>query len=282
MRAGPSPFDKLRANGLDPLTLSLSKGVDAPKPRARMRTLPGTPAMTHLPPLLSRLGLGGATLATLILSGCATLNPPPPVDILPTAPLPMPAPAAMAPAAPTGGLFQAARYRPMFEDQRARLVGDMVTVMIVERVTATQSSSSSIDRENELNAGLTALPIFKAANAANIIGRSNIGFGSDTGFSGKGQTANSNTFTGSITTTVAEVLPNGHLVVTGEKQIGVNHNVDVLRFSGTVDPRNLQPGSVVSSTQVANVRVESRGRGQQAEAQSIGWLSRFFLNVMPF
>ena len=158
----------------------------------------------------------------------------------------------------------------------------MVTVVIAERVTASQRSTSSIDRENEMNAGLTALPIFKAANAANIIGRSKIGVGSENSFSGAGETANSNNFTGSITTTVVDVLPNGHLVVTGEKQIGVNHNVDVLRFSGSVDPRNLQPGSLVSSTQVANVRIESRGRGQQAEAQSIGWLSRFFLNVMPF
>lgn len=218
----------------------------------------------------------------LALSGCATLNPPPPVDMPPTTPPPQPTPIAALPATPTGGLFHAARYRPMFEDQRARLVGDTVTVQIVERVTASQKSSSNLDRSNELNAGLTNLPLLKAANAANIIGRSKIGVGSDNSFSGAGETANSNTFTGSITTTVVDVLPNGHLVVTGEKQIGVNHNVDVLRFSGTVDPRNLQPGSLVSSTQVANVRVESRGRGQQAEAQSIGWLSRFFLNVMPF
>lgn len=231
------------------------------------------------PFFLPRLAGG---LVALALGGCVTLNPPPPVDILPTSPPPRPSAAAAVPATPTGGLFQAARYRPAFEDQRARLVGDMVTVMIVERVTASQRSTSSIDRENEMNAGLTNLPIFKAANAANIIGRSKLGVGSDNAFSGKGETANSNNFTGSITTTVVEVLPNGHMVVTGEKQIGVNHNVDVLRFSGTVDPRNLQPGSLVSSTQVANVRVESRGRGQQAEAQSIGWLSRFFLNVMPF
>jgi flagellar L-ring protein precursor FlgH len=81
---------------------------------------------------------------------------------------------------------------------------------------------------------------------------------------------------------VIEVLPNGHLVVSGEKQIGVNHNVDVLRFSGTVDPRLVQPGSIVSSTQVANVRVESRGRGTQAEAQTVGWISRFFLSFLPF
>lgn len=227
-------------------------------------------------------GTGAAGLAALVLSGCATLNAPPPVDMPQTSPPPVLPPVAALPATPTGGLFHAARYRPMFEDQRARMVGDMVTVQIVERVTATQKSTSSVERDNELNAGLTNLPLFKGANAANIIGRSRLGLGSDSTFSGAGATANSNTFSGSITTSVVEVLPNGHLVITGEKQIGVNHNVDVLRFSGTVDPRNLQAGSMVSSTQVANVRVESRGRGQQAEAQSIGWLSRFFLNVMPF
>ena len=99
---------------------------------------------------------------------------------------------------------------------------------------------------------------------------------------GKGGTESSNTFTGAITATVIEVLPNGHLVVAGEKQIGVNENVDVLRFSGTVDPRSLQPGSVVASTQVANARVQSRGRGAQSEVQAMGWLSRAFNSVAPF
>jgi flagellar L-ring protein precursor FlgH len=100
--------------------------------------------------------------------------------------------------------------------------------------------------------------------------------------SGKGGTQSANTFSGSITATVIEVMPNGHLVVSGEKQIGVNQNVDVLRFSGTVDPRLVQPGSIVSSTQVANVRVESRGRGAQGEAQTVGWISRFLLAFQPF
>ena len=77
------------------------------------------------------------------------------------------------------------------------------------------------------------------------------------------------------------VLPNGHLLIAGEKQIGVNHNVDVLRFSGQVDPRAIQAGNVVASAQIANVRIEHRGRGAQADAQGIGWLGRFFLNVLP-
>jgi flagellar L-ring protein precursor FlgH len=71
------------------------------------------------------------------------------------------------------------------------------------------------------------------------------------------------------------------LLIAGEKQIGVNSNVDVLRFSGQVDPLLIQPGNTVRSAQIANVRVEHRGRGQQADAQTIGWLSRFFLNILP-
>ncbi|MCB1995497.1 MAG: flagellar basal body L-ring protein FlgH, partial [Rhodoferax sp.] len=91
----------------------------------------------------------------------------------------------------------------------------------------------------------------------------------------------SNDFKGTITATVTRVLPNGHLIITGEKQIGVNSNVDVLRFSGQVDPRSIKPGNTVSSTQVANVRLEHRGRGAQAEAQVIGWLARVFLSILP-
>ena len=80
---------------------------------------------------------------------------------------------------------------------------------------------------------------------------------------------------------MVDLLPNGHLVVTGEKQIGVNHNVDVLRFSGQIDPRAIQAGNSVASAQIANVRIEQRGKGQAADAQGIGWLGRFFLSVLP-
>ena len=177
-----------------------------------------------------------------------------------------------------GSLFQAATYRPVFEDRRARMVGDTVTIQIVENVSASQKSTSTVDRNSSIDAKITALPLQPPADLAKL----GVGASTNNSFSGKGGTESANTFSGSITATVIEVLPNGHLVVSGEKQIGVNHNVDVLRFSGTVDPRLVQPGSIVSSTQVANVRVESRGRGTQAEAQTVGWISRFFLSFLPF
>ena len=226
-------------------------------------------AMKHL--------IASAALA-LLATGCATLSPPPPVDILPTTPPPIATTTPRTPPPVTGSLFHNASYRPAFEDRRARMVGDNVTVMIVENVTASQKSSSTVDRTSEAKAGITNLPFVKKS----LSDVTTLGAGSENTFSGKGGTESANTFTGSITTTVVDVLPNGHLVVTGEKQIGVNQNVDVLRFSGTIDPRVMQPGSIVNSTQVANVRVESRGRGAQNEAQVMGWMNRFFNTITPF
>ena len=242
-----------------------------------MTPLP-TPKRRAAHPRAAWAALALAPLLAL-LAGCQNLARLPPVDlVLPTAALPMPVAVPAAPPPPaTGAIFQADRYRPLFEDHRARLVGDTVTVAIVEKVSAVQKSTSSVDRAGAVDGSLSALPFLK--NSA-LTRASASGSGSNT-FSGKGTTENSNDFSGTITATVVQVLPNGHLVVAAEKQIGVNANVDVLRFSGQVDPRAIAPGNTVQSTQIANVRVEQRGRGQQAEAQSMGWLARFFLNVLP-
>lgn len=217
-----------------------------------------------------------AALGVVVLCGCAnTVNPRPPVDVVePTAVRPTPV---AAPVVNNGSIFQAAQYRPLFEDHRARIVGDTITVQIVEKVSATQKSTSSVDKTGTLSGSVSALPFFKPTSLT----RASVNGTSSNTFEGKGSTENSNDFSGTITATVVEVLPNGHLVISGEKQIGVNHNVDVLRFSGQVDPRAIQPGNSVASAQIANVRIEQRGRGPQADAQGMGWLSRFFLNILP-
>jgi flagellar L-ring protein precursor FlgH len=217
-------------------------------------------------------------LSVLALTACQSLPQKVVVDFVEPKVNPAPAIVNQAIRSTNGSLFQSATYRPVFEDRRARLVGDTVTIQIVENVSASQKSTSTVDRNSSIDAKVTALPLQPVADLAKL----GVGASTNNSFSGKGGTESANTFSGSITATVIEVLPNGHLVVSGEKQIGVNHNVDVLRFSGTVDPRLVQPGSVVSSTQVANVRVESRGRGTQAEAQTVGWISRFFLSFLPF
>ena len=225
----------------------------------------------------SSLRLATVLFASLLASSCASLSPAPPVDVLPTTP-PALSTTQRAPAAATGSLYSQASYRPMFEDRRARLVGDLVTIQIIENITASQKSSSTVDRNSETSAGISALPFVGKA----FTDKTTLGAKSSNTFGGKGGAESANKFEGSITTSVIDVLPNGHLVVAGEKQIGVNQNMDVLRFSGTVDPRMLQPGSVIASTHVANVRVESRGRGAQNEAQVMGWMGRFFNSVTPF
>ena len=176
-----------------------------------------------------------------------------------------------------GSIFQSAQYRPLFEDYRARLVGDSITVQIAEKISATQKSTSTIDKSGKVSAAITAFPLV----SANSFNKASAAGSSDNSFSGAGTVANSNDFSGTITAVVTGVLANGHLLIAGEKQIGVNQNVDVLRFSGQVDPRMIQSGNVVASAQIANVRIEQRGRGAQADAQGMGWLSRFFLNVLP-
>ena len=223
--------------------------------------------------------LSAAIAACVVATGCSTLAQTPQLDMPSTAvPTIVPRAPVAAPRAPTGSLFQSVRYRPLFEDRRARIEGDTVTILIVENVSASQTSTSTIDKKGSSKAGVSAFPLL----SANSFTRASVAGESATDFSGKGGTQSANTFQGSITATVVEVQPNGHLVVTGEKQIGVNQNVDVLRFSGTIDPRSIQSGSVVSSTQVANVRIESRGRGAQQESQVMPWLGRFFMNVLPF
>jgi flagellar L-ring protein precursor FlgH len=217
-----------------------------------------------------------AAAACLVLAGCETPYAVPKVDVAGSTkvrPQPMPAPVAG-----NGSIYHAAQYRPLFEDHRARMVGDTLTVQIVEKVSASQKSTSSIDKTGSIGGSVAALPGVRAAAFA----RAGVEGGSTNTFEGKGSTENTNDFSGVITSVVTDVLPNGHLIVTGEKQIGVNQNVDVLRFSGQVDPRSIQPGNSIQSVAIANVRIEHRGRGAQADVNGIGWLGRFFLNVMPF
>ena len=218
--------------------------------------------------------VAAAAVVVVGLTGCSTMREPrvEVSDTRPVAAVPL-----VVPPVANGAIFQQAAYRPLFEDHRARLVGDSLTVAIVEKVSATQSSTSSIDKKGSVEAGISALPLLRGADLA----KAAVNGSSGTAFEGKGATENTNNFSGTITVIVTGVMPNGHLLITGEKQIGVNSNVDVLRFSGQVDPRSIQPGNTVASAQVANVRVEHRGRGAAADANSVGWLSRFFLNVLP-
>jgi len=237
--------------------------------RASLTTRASLEQHLRLPAGLAAVVVGAA------LTGCATFNAPPKVDLADTRPV-QAVPILQSPPA-NGAIFQVSQYRPLFEDHRARLVGDTLTISIVEKVSASQSSNSSVDKSGTLDGSIKAVPLVKTSP----LDRASISGTSSNTFAGKGATENTNDFSGMITVIVTGVLPNGHLQIAGEKQIGVNDNVDVLRFSGQVDPRTIQPGNTVASAMVANVRVQHRGRGPAADANRIGWLSRFFLNVLP-
>ncbi|MDR7335026.1 flagellar basal body L-ring protein FlgH [Roseateles asaccharophilus] len=216
-----------------------------------------------------------ALAAATLLAGCAAPYPQPRVELSQTPVVNLPH--VQPHTGSNGAIYQAASYRPLFEDHRARLVGDTLTINITERVSATQTSTSELSKTGSLSAGVTALP----GIAGNSFGRASAGATSANDNKGKGSNQNTNEFTGAITAVVTGVLPNGHLMISGEKQIGVNANVDVLRFSGQVDPRSIGLGNAVPSTSVANVRIEQRGRGAVGDAHAVGWLSRFFLNIAP-
>lgn len=179
-----------------------------------------------------------------------------------------------------GAIYQQAAFRPLFEDNRARFVGDILTININENLSATQEKKSSTSKTGSVTAANpdVKLPI-GGSFGANVI---SVNGASSNTFDGKGSTNSTNAFTGTITVTVVDVLPNGNLVVSGEKQIGNNRQVETLRFSGVVNPLNLVNNNTVSSTQVADARIEMRGQGQVDEAQVMGWLARFFLTFLPF
>ena len=222
-------------------------------------------------------------LAALVvgMTGCAIT---PATNVL----QPMSARPAHPASAETGGIFkvtystQANRYTPLFEDRRARYVGDIVIVTLAERTTASKKSNSTVDRTGNTQFSTpTPLAITGMPLPANFM-KMDMEVGSENKFAGGGTSASNNVFTGTIAVTVIEVLSNGNLLVSGEKQIGINQGQEFIRFSGVVNPINIGNNSTISSTQVADARIEYRGNGYVDEAQTMGWFSRGLMSILPF
>jgi flagellar L-ring protein precursor FlgH len=183
-----------------------------------------------------------------------------------------------------GGIFQTAAtatgtvYQPLFEDRRARAVGDTLTINISEKLSASKQASSTADRTGSTK---FEVPLIRTPTGYTFQGGAIEGT-SGQAFEGKGDSSANNVFTGSIAVAVIDVLPNGNLVVSGEKQIGINQGSEFIRLSGVVNPQHIAYGNVVSSTQVADARIEYRGTGYIDEAQTMGWLARVFQSILPF
>jgi flagellar L-ring protein precursor FlgH len=165
-------------------------------------------------------------------------------------------------------------------DRKPRYVGDTVKINISETLNATNTANTDTSKATTLaNKGPGAkagLGIFSSifnldANAA----------GGQT-FKGTGTTNNSNTFTGQVSASVINVMSNGNLVVAGERTISVNGGTNVLRFSGIVNPRDIQAGNVVASADTVNAKLEVVGRGEFGEASQRNWIQRVLADSLSF
>ncbi len=209
-----------------------------------------------------------------LLAGCQ-ITPPPIVH----QPMSVRPPLSPSSAQSNGAIYQVSNsYRPMFEDRRARYVGDTLVVNIVEKTQANKKSGTNVDKSNAMQYGVTSLQGLPGKSFLN----SSLNANSSTKFDGSGQSTANNDFAGTITATVIDVYPNGNLLVSGEKQIAMSQGTEFIRFSGVVDPRFISTLNTVISTQVADARIEYRANGIIDEAQILGWLARFFLTFLPF
>lgn len=210
----------------------------------------------------------------LVLPACAINQKPIVHQPMSTRPVPVPMPGN-----DTGGsIYQNASFRPLFEDRRARFVGDTVIIRITENTAASKSSKANAERNGSISA---SVPTIQSLPGKTFQG---IALDAETAstFDGGGGANATNAFTGTITCTVIEVYPNGNLLVSGEKQIAMSQGTEFIRFSGVINPVMIGATNSVSSTQVADARIEYRANGYIDEAQTMGWLARFFNNVMPF
>lgn len=189
------------------------------------------------------------------------------------APLPQPA----ADAQPNGAIFQVASgYAALHEGWRAHRVGDLLTIVLVERTAASKSASSKLDSGGGF--GLTPpstgpLSLFKSTDAS-ASGTRN--------FTGAGTTDQANSLTGAISVTVAKIYPNGTLLVQGQKHVTLNRGDEVVQIKGIVRTADIDLDNSVPSTRVADAQIAYTGKGDVARASRQGWLSRFFQVVSPF
>lgn len=223
---------------------------------------------------LAMHSLGVAALA--FLSGCAAIQTTPPSAVH----QPMSVrPEAMATALPANGaIYQTVQARPLFEDRRARRIGDTITINLVERNTAQKSANANATRNGNITAGIGPI------NRLPLTGLNGLELEAEaeSDFNGKGAAAANNVFNGTITVTVIDVYPNGNLLVSGEKMVAINQGNEFIRFSGVINPNNVTTANTVQSTQVADARIEYRGSGFIDESNTMGWLQRFFVAIMPF
>lgn len=216
--------------------------------------------------------LATASILSLLLAGCTVV----PDSIVHQ---PMTAkPPRLATAPNSGAIYQVGSYRPLLEDKRAHYVGDIITIIISETNNAGKNASSSGSKSGSVAAGIPTvfgLP-FKTVQGMSVSASS-----SDKNAATNVLTSADN-FTSTLAVTVVDVEANGDLVVSGEKQVSLDTGVEYIRFSGIVDPATIVSGNIVSSTQVADAKIEYRSDTRIDKASVMSAMTKFFLSVAPF
>lgn len=184
-------------------------------------------------------------------------------------------PAMPAPPAANGAIFQGG-YTPLTSGGRAGRVGDIVTIQLVERTAATKSNAAGTQRGGSI--GLSP----PTSGPLSLFSPSDIGMGGDQQFTGKGDASQSNALSGEVSVTVAEVYPNGMMLVRGEKLLTLNRGDERVQISGLIRAMDIGPDNRILSTRVANANIRYVGKGEIARASKQGWLQRFFSIISPF
>ncbi|SFR59521.1 flagellar basal body L-ring protein FlgH [Thiomicrospira sp. ALE5] len=221
--------------------------------------------------------LGGVA----VLSGCSTT--PERLEDFNYEPA-YPANMGQVPAPVNGSLYSSANAVTFFNDARAHRVGDIITIELVEKFNANRRDQANFNRNNNMDLGVST-PLNVLGRSANEIydglGTGGVGFGSSSNFSGNANAQQDSTVSGSVAVTVVEVIPNGNLVVRGEKWITVGSSEEVIRFGGIVRPQDISPDNTIESTKVADVRLIYRDTGVAGNTTRPGPVTRFLTKFWP-
>uniref|UniRef100_UPI00286E171E flagellar basal body L-ring protein FlgH n=1 Tax=Sandarakinorhabdus sp. TaxID=1916663 RepID=UPI00286E171E len=172
-------------------------------------------------------------------------------------------------------LYSAASFTGLASDRRARRVGDLITIRLMEQTRASKSASADSSRESDNDISLPQVPPFSYVPPGLLQG------GATQGFSGSGSAAQDNQLFGELTVTVSRVLPGGILMVAGEKRLTLGRGEEQVQLTGLVRIDDLGADNSVPSTRVADARIRYAGTGQIADQSKQGWLARFFAKVSP-
>ncbi|MFY8272929.1 flagellar basal body L-ring protein FlgH [Pseudoalteromonas sp. SSDWG2] len=218
--------------------------------------------------------------SALLTSGCVSTQNETVVENDPYyAPMyPQEAPASMT---TSGGLFNPMLSNDLYADKKALRTGDIITVVLRESTQASKTAKTETDRETDISLD----PVIGLGGNPVNIGNDSIGLGvgSSNSFTGEGKSNQSNSLSGNISVNVMRVLPNGNLVIRGEKWLTLNTGQEFIRLEGIVRPADVSAGNTVESNRIANARIQYSGKGDMQESQSAGWLSRFFMSTLfPF